>query len=131
MSAVLVILFIMFSMFMIYLDRWWGLLISILRGNSSYLKYDILDSGICKKKQKEWEPKPKPFKSFWDMTPEEKEIRRLEIAEQRKKQQEAWSQAFRPTITRYIPRYTPPPRKLYNRNELDDLADELFAELDN
>ena len=35
------------------------------------------------------------------------------------------------TITRYIPRYTPPPRKLYNRNELDDLADELFAELDN
>jgi hypothetical protein len=129
MGVVLVILFIMFSMFMIYLDRWWGLLISILRGNSSYLKYDILESGICKEKQKEWAPKPKPFKSVWNMTPEEKEIRRLEIAEQRKKQQEIWNQTtqiLRPAITHYTP-----PHKVYNRNELDDLADELFAELDN
>ena len=122
-------LFIVMAVFLIVMERWWGLLGAIVRGDSSYLKEDILESGICEKKREEWSPKPK-FKSIWDMTPEEREEDRERRREEWQRQKQRRKRCIiipADVIPADVQPRKPKPRK---RDALDDLADELLAELD-
>ena len=124
MAAVLAFLFIFGLFFFLLMDRWWGLLGAIFRGDSAHLKNDILESGICENKRTDWAPKPEPLPDIWKMNTEERN-------EEYKRRREQW-QRSRP---RYFTPSPPPPSlpvlrpKFRKRNELDDLADKMFSEL--
>lgn len=127
--GVLAVLFVLFlPLFLVSMDRWAPLLMSIITGDKSRLQDDILGSGICESKRQEWAPKPKlpKIRQWWELTPEEREI----VMEERRKEMN-WQPiiwAVKPVLV--PPLDPPPPPRWRRRNEIDDVADELFRELD-
>jgi hypothetical protein len=131
MACVGFFLFFVFLVFLIAMERWWPLLGAIVRGNSKYLEEDILESGLCQDKRKEWAPPP--VKSWWEMTPEEQEQERLRRRRLAEREAERKAHRIIPSYVApelYIPPSPPKKEKSRKRDALDDLADEMFRELD-
>jgi len=127
-SGLFVLGFIFGVPILIMSERWMPLLGSIIRGDSRHLNEDMLESGICEKKRGDWNPppKPKPIRYIFD---------NLGRGRQQWPEPEWLEPEFEP-----IP-WTPPPRKKrpkprsiprYREREpeMEQLAQELFAELE-
>lgn len=116
-----VLLFLFGVPLIILSERWIPLLGSIFRGDSSHLKDDMLESGICEKHREGWVPpiKTRPVRFMFDnlglqpWTPPE------------------WKPTEWKPPKRILPKWTPmPPQDREKEPELEKLAQELFAELE-
>lgn len=129
-TGLFVFLFLFGVPLIILSERWMPLLGAIFRGDSSHLKEDMFESGICEKKREGWIPlEPKPVRFFdnlglWtspEWTPPEWTPPK-------------WTPPKRTppklTLPKWTPRPVAPPPYREKEPELEQLAQELFAELE-
>jgi hypothetical protein len=119
----LVFLFVFFMVIgLLMVERWIPLFTAIFTGNAKHLEDDILYSGICEKKQKDWDTKYKR---------RAEEMRKLREAKRRQDSalRLLWGIEDEPIYPQYQP---PPPRvvqPVVKREPVDPEMQKLMREL--
>lgn len=105
------IVFIFGVPILLMMEHWIPLLGAIFLGDSSHLKEDMLESGICEKKRESWIPPPEPRPVGCPSPPR-------------------CIQPWTPPKRKPRPKSVALPRYREREPELEQLAQELFAELE-